>query len=101
MPYIILLPLPGGLSSGTMSRCLAEACPPPVLVDVLLIISQLARLHKVGTGHTWFGACAANTQHAQLLAMYPRCSIPACCKLRTTQYGLSVTLCFLLRSCIC
>ncbi|KAG2493565.1 hypothetical protein HYH03_008379, partial [Edaphochlamys debaryana] len=36
----------GGLAPSTMARCLAEPCPPAVLVDVLLIVSQLARLHK-------------------------------------------------------
>ncbi|GFR42822.1 hypothetical protein Agub_g3779, partial [Astrephomene gubernaculifera] len=36
----------GGLAPATLSRCLSESSPPPVLVDVLLIVSQLARLNK-------------------------------------------------------
>ncbi|GIM09257.1 hypothetical protein Vretimale_13139, partial [Volvox reticuliferus] len=36
----------GGLAQSTMARCLAESSPSPVLVDVLLIVSQLARLNK-------------------------------------------------------
>ncbi|GLI63648.1 hypothetical protein VaNZ11_006646 [Volvox africanus] len=36
----------GGLAQSTMARSLAESSPSPVLVDVLLIVSQLARLNK-------------------------------------------------------
>ncbi|GLC39018.1 hypothetical protein PLESTM_000827500 [Pleodorina starrii] len=36
----------GGLAPSTMARCLGESSPSAVLVDVLLIVSQLARLNK-------------------------------------------------------
>ncbi len=48
-----------------------------MLVDVLLIISQLARLHKVGAEHPVRGLCDGTkcTKQAQLLGkveVYPR-----------------------------
>lgn len=43
----------GGLSPGIIQRLLSDANPPAVLVDILLVVSQLARISKEGTFNTY------------------------------------------------
>lgn len=41
-----MAPQAGGLSSSCIQRLMRESNPPAVLVDTLLVVSQLARLNK-------------------------------------------------------
>jgi fused-like protein len=61
----------GGLAPGVIQRLLAEGNPPTVLVDVLLVASQLARISKEGFNTYEAISRAAIYPHIRKLLVHP------------------------------